>query len=358
MKKISVGQMTALLVLSRMFAEATRFPLTVSDYNMQRFTAILIAKIMLVLMYIPIILFMRKNEGESVISFAVKKSRGLGITVGIIFIVFILFTETLTTCKLQFYASSTIFSQASTLLMIILLELVCGYGVYKGLQAVARVSTVALVILFVFIGLVGIAVWKYADFTFLYPAFVEEGGSFIHEIVSEISRNSEILIIPILMSEVRGKPQKVIYRYIPIIWLLIELMHFLSTVVLGPYLYQVDFPFYILSALSDIALFQRLDGIDVAIWIMGCIIKRALFTLCVKYIADRIFSPKVGTVTALASLAAVGGIAIAVSGNHDILEVLKTVNSTTLPQLICGVAIPLILLPMKKVKGGEQAEQA
>ena len=358
MKKISVGQMTALLVLSRMFAEATRFPLTVSDYNMQRFTAILIAKIMLVLMYIPIILFMRKNEGESVISFAVKKSRGLGITVGIIFIVFILFTETLTTCKLQFYASSTIFSQASTLLMIILLELVCGYGVYKGLQAVARVSTVALVILFVFIGLVGIAVWKYADFTFLYPAFVEEGGSFIHEIVSEISRNSEILIIPILMSEVRGKPQKVIYRYIPIIWLLIELMHFLSTVVLGPYLYQVDFPFYILSALSDVALFQRLDGIDVAIWIMGCIIKRATFTLCVKYIADKIFSPKIGTVTAFASLAAVGGVAMAVSGNHDILELLKTVNATTLPQLVCGVAIPLVLLLMKKPKGGEQGEQA
>lgn len=357
MNKISVGQMTALLVLSRMFAEATRFPLTVSDYNMQRFTAILIAKIILVLMYIPIILFIGKNEGENVVSFAMKKSRGLGIAVGIIFIVFILLTEVLTTCRLQFYASSTIFNKASTVLMIIILELVCGYGVYKGLQAVVRVSVIASVILFLFIGLVGATVWKYMDFSFLYPAFVENGNSFFHEILSEISRNSEIIVLPILMSEVRGNTRQVIYRYIPIIWLLIELMHFLSTVVLGPYLYQVDFPFFILSALSDITLFQRLDGIDVAIWIMSCIIKRAMFTLCVKYIVDKIFSPKIGTVTALVSLAAVGGIAMAIISNRDMLEQLKTITATTLPQLICGVVIPLLLLLMKKPKGGEQAEQ-
>ena len=360
MNKISSGQLAALLVLSRMFAEATRFPLSPSDYNMQRFTAVFAAKIILVLMYIPIILFARKNPGESVISAAVRKNKTLAWTVGVLFILFILVSEIITMCKLQFYASSTIFSEAPTVLLVVLLELVCGYAVFKGVQAIARTGVVVAAVLAVFITAVGFSVWQYAAFTFLYPVLVEDGGSFVNEVILQLGLNVELLIVPVLIGEVRSRPQQAVYWYIPVILILIELMHFLGTVVLGPYLSQVDFPFFLLSALSDIGLFQRLDGIDVAVWILACIIKRAMFTLCIKIIVTKLLGEKAGRIAAYGSLAAVGALTLFVSANNQVLDIFRQINRTLLPLIICGVLIPAVLLfgrsrNEKKAKGGENS---
>ena len=342
--KISSWQLAALLVLSRIFAEATRFPVSTESFNMQRFAAVAAAKLAIVLLYVPILLFIRRHPGENLISFAAGKSKALGWISGALFIIFLVLMEVLTLSKLQFYAAGTIFSDASSFLIVALPVLVCAYGAMKGIQAVARVGSAVAAIMTAFIITVGLSVWRHADLTLLYPAFIEDGSAFFRDFTAEMGGNAEILIFPLLASEVREKPSRTVYVYIPAILVLIEAMYFLEAAVLGPYLAEVNFPFYILSALSDITVFQRLDGIDVVVWIMACIIKLSLFTLCIKSVVSRLSGERAANITAALTLTAASGLGLYVNTDPNLLSLFTNIKSSCAPIIICSVIIPLILL--------------
>lgn len=93
--------------------------------------------------------------------------------------------------------------------------------------------------------------------------------------------NSEILIFAVITDELRSKPYKTVIYYLPLLLILMEFLNMLYNLILGPYMTKVEYPLYIIASLSDIVLFQRLDGIDAIVWLMCGIIKAALLIYCI-----------------------------------------------------------------------------
>lgn len=356
-KKISPYQLAVLLIASRLFSEAVNFPLKNTEYSMQRFWVILIAYAILFLQYIPLIILSGKYGGESPVGLLSQRSRPWAWTGGIIIAVSVLISAVSALCRLRFYASSTIFGQAPPLLLVLLPLLACGLALYKGIQSTARSGVIFTGVFIFFLALIGISLTEKLDFKWLYPAFIEDGESFVSQVLEQIGANSEILYFAALMEHLEEKPQKAVYIYLPAVTLLLELMFMLEMLVLGPFLESVSFPFFTVSALSNIVLFQRLDGIDVAVWTLMCIVKISLALLSVRTIFTRLVSERAGQAAGFIGLAIVGAMAGFFGGSPKFTDIITKILTCGLPMILGGIIIPIIaaVIAAKKPKKEESA---
>lgn len=348
MKKISAIQLCSLLVSSRIFSEAMSFPYEPSPYGMQRFSVIFTAKLILLLLFVPLILFSRKYDGQSVFSVILAKSRICGFIYGGALSFLLTVSAAYTLSRLQFYTTSTIFNSAPSLVFILITLLVCAYGVYKGIEAVGRASLVISVVLIGFIVVVTVAVSGSFETDFLYPKLIERPDDFLSEVITELSKNTEIYIFLIAMGFTNQKPHRAVYFGAGALLLIIELLAIIQTLVFGPYTEELNFPFFILSALSDVVVFQRLDGIDVILWTLISIIRICACVICVKEISLRLVGKKAATVSAGAALVLIGSAAYLTSLNLSLMLLNANVFINTAVIAVTGSLIPLLLLFMRK----------
>ena len=293
-KKISYIQLAVLLTASRLFSEAMNFPLSTVQYGMQRFTVILTAYVILFIEYIPLILLSVKYPGKSALGILAERSKALGWLYTIILTVSIVLASTSSICRMKFYASSTIFGQAPDYLLIILPLIVCAFAVWKGIGATARSGVVFAAVFVGFLILVSISTWNMFDVKWLYPAFIDRGDEFWGEVAEQVGSNSEIIFFSVLAEYAAEKSQRTVYLYVPLVMIILELMYLLEILLLGPFVGDTNFPFYTVSALSDIVLFQRLDGIDVAVWTLMCIVKISLGAICIRTAFERLAGKRAG----------------------------------------------------------------
>lgn len=348
MNKIGYFQLAVLLVLSRIFSEAMNFPLESASYGMQRFTVILTAKLILVILYIPILIFISRHPGENMIEYVCRRNKTFGWVAGILLTLSIFATCVLTVCKLEYYTTSTIINEAPAAFLVISLLLTCAYGFYKGIQSISRVATLVAVAFVAFLTLITFSSAKMMNFNFLYPALIDNPDIFLQEVLIELSKNAEILIFPILCGFVRQSSRNSLIGYIIAITVVIEALTLLETVILGPYMTRLNFPLYMISSLTDLIVFQRLDGIDVVVWIMACVVKLTIFTICLQTIFKTLLHSEIsGKIAAAINLLLTGVAAIYLTGEKAVLLMLKTWYNTALPMLV-GFIIPLIVVIFMK----------
>lgn len=358
-KKISYVQLAVLFTASRLFSEAMSFPLTNTEYGMQRFAVILIAYAILFLQYIPLILLSVKYPGESAMELIIKNNKALGWIYAVIMSVSVLISSLSSMCRMKFYASSTIFGKAPDFLLIILPLLVCAFAVWKGIQATARSGTIFATVFVGFLILVSVSTWHLFDFKWLYPNIVDDADTFWPQVMEQIGSNSEIIYFSVLAEHVAEKSQRTVFWYVPAVMILLELMHLLEVLLLGPFLSSANFPFFTVSALSNIVLFQRLDGIDVAVWTLMCIVKISLSTLCVRTAFDRLAGKKAGIISAMACLITIAALSMTFGGSSKFVIQITAILTGGIPMITCGIIFPvigLILAKVKSNKGGKANE--
>lgn len=359
-KKISYIQLAVLLSASRLFSEAVNFPLSNSEYGMQRFAVIFTACAILFVQYIPLMYLAKKYPGESAVSIVINRCRPLGWIYGILISVSVLISAVSALCRHRFYASSTIFEQAPPVLMIVLLLLACGFALWKGIQGTARSGIIFAGIFVAFLILMTVSVWGLLEPKWLYPALIEDNKKFIKEVLEQIGSNSEIMFFAVLAEHVEEKAHRAIMWYLPVMTVILELMFLLEMLVLGPFLGSANFPFYTVSSLSNIVLFQRLDGIDVAVWTLMCIVKIALALLCIRTVFDRLAGKKAGMIISLSGLVIVGVLAAAYGGSTAFVKTVTRILTIGIPMITTGILFPIITIILaKKIKkkGGENGEK-
>lgn len=351
-KKISLYQLAVLLIASRLFSEAVNFPLKTTEYSMQRFVIIITASLIVFLTYIPLILLSKKREGKGPITLLYERSNPLAWIGGIIIAAASVISAVSALCRLRFYAASTIFGQAPALLLVLLPLSACGFALYKGIQGAARSGAIFTGVFIFFLILISVSLSDKLDFQWLYPAFIEDKDSFAGEVWEQIGSNSEIFYFAALMEFVREKPQRAIYLYVPLVTLILEFMFLLEMLVLGPFLDSVSFPFFTVSAMSNIVLFQRLDGIDVAVWTLMCIVKITLALISVRAIFTRLVSEKAGKIAGYTGLIIVGVLSGFWGGDHGFTHIVTKILTCGIPLILGGVAVPLtgLVLSRKKAK--------
>lgn len=100
-----------------------------------------------------------------------------------------------TVISIQHYITDTLLNNILTISGIAVLVAVSVYGALKGLSAVTRSSVFAAVVFGLLIFLIGVTMWDKVNPDFIYSAFIEDGRYFAKCTLSEISMNSEILIL-------------------------------------------------------------------------------------------------------------------------------------------------------------------
>lgn len=355
--RISALQLGSALFISRLFSEAMSFPLEVSEYTMSRFTAVFAAKLLLFAACLPPLFIARKYPGENVVSAALKKCPALAWIEGLFITAVLFLSFSVTLSKLDYYATSTIFSKAPTLLLIAVITLVCGYGIWKGVETVVRVASAVTALFLVFVAAVIISVSGRFNFDYFYPVLIENGKTFFSQMGSELAKNPEILVFAALMGYVREKPQRTVVLSVPAVLIVIELLIFAETAVFGPYLSKLNFPFYVLSALSGMVLFQRLDGIDVVIWILSCVIKLSLYGICVRTIFGNLVNRRAGAIAAGIFTALGAGLAFFLSQNREAITLLNASGVNMLLLFVGGTLVPLIILLIKPKKTHSEKEK-
>ena len=346
--KISYMQLGAMLILCRIFATAMSFPAEAPLFGMQRFTVIICAKILLAAMFLPVFFIAKNYGGESFLSIAAKKSKALGWVFGVIYGFTLLSMAVISVVKFEYYTSSTIMNKASALLLITLLILVSLYGAYKGVEAMGRAGSIVLAVFAGFLILMVIALAGKMNLVYLYGAVIDNSETFINEVITELSRNSEVLLFAVLAEYVREKAHRAVYVYIAAIGAVILVLAFLSITVLGPYMDSISFPVYTLASMSDIVLFHRLDGIDVGVWVLAAIVKVTLFAIAFQTAAYHLCGEKAARFAPLAFLAATGILGWYFSENKEIIMYAKGFFNTGIPLVISGFVLPLVSLCIAK----------
>lgn len=358
-KKISYAQLAVLLCASRLFSEAVNFPLSNNVYGMQRFAVIFTACAILFLQYIPLMYLAKKYPGESAVSLIVNRCRPLGWVYGILISVSVLISALSAVCRHRFYASSTIFGEAPPVLLIVLLLCACGFALWKGIQGTARSGVIFAGIFVAFLILISVSVWELCDPKWLYPVLIEDKNGFIREVLEHIGSNSEIMFFAALAEYAGDKPHRTVIWYVPVLTVILELMFLLEMLVLGPFLGSVSFPFYTVSSLSNIVLFQRLDGIDVAVWTLMCLVKIALALFCVRTVFERLAGRKAGLAVSFSGLAAVAVLSAVFGGNTAFVRTVTEILTCGIPMIACGILFPIIAIVLAKAikkKEGENGE--
>lgn len=262
MSRISNRQLVITFLACRLSAEMMTMPAETVLYGPDRFTAILLAKIIAALLYIPLILVTLRFKGDSPITCAFRRNKVFGVAVGVILAVTLTATAVQTVISIQHYITDTLLNNILTISGIAVLVAVSVYGALKGLSAVTRSSVFAAVVFGLLIFLIGVTMWDKVNPDFIYSAFIEDGRYFVKCTLSEISMNNEILIFAVITDEIRSKPHKTVLYYLPLLLVILEFLNLLYNLILGPYMSKVEYPLYIIASLSDIVIFRRLDGID------------------------------------------------------------------------------------------------
>lgn len=282
MSKIGWGQLGIVLALSRVFSEAANFPHDDITYGMQRFTVIVLSFVLLAAVLVPIMLLLKRRPNENLFSACRRYSPATAGVLAVIFTVSVFAMMITVTVRLEFYTSSTIFDASPAWLIILFVLIVCLYALLKGLPAVVRTGVFAAGGFLLLLVLVVCGTFENITLKYIYPAIIDSPESLFGDVMREFSKNFEAVTFAALCSEVREKAGKSLVVYFCLTLPALLLMTFLYNTILGEYLDVTGFPFYMLASLSDVSIFQRLDGIDVIVWLTAAVIRLSLLSLAVE----------------------------------------------------------------------------
>lgn len=352
MSRISNRQLVIAFLACRLSAEMMTTPAEMISYGTDRFVAILLAKIIVALLYLPLVFVTLKYKGDSVITCAVRRNKAFGVAVGVILAVILTAVGIQTVISIQHYIADTLLNNILTITGVAVLVAAATYGALKGLSAVTRSAVFAAVIFGLLIFLIGITMWDKVNPEYMYPAFIEDSRYLLKCTLSEISMNSELLIFAVITDEIRSKPHKTVLYYLPVLLVVLEILNLLYNLILGPYMSKVEYPLYIIASLSDIVIFPRLDGIDAIVWLMCGIIKTALLIYCVGRIYT-VCTKKPDTKKAIIVYGFLLFMLCMLFGSdRSLYESFRNIMSGGIHILTGGVIVPLFVLVAGRKKQG------
>lgn len=350
MRKTGWGQLALALFSARIFSEATALPDTDIIYGMQRYSVIILSFVLTAVLYIPLYIISRKNDG-SFIDIAVSKNKAVAVIFGIVWIAAILISMSETALRAYYYTTSTIFEASPSPLMFVIISAVVIYALFKGTEATVRTGVIVSAAFILLLILVLVSLFSEIETKHLYLSVLDRPTTFFGEVLREFSKNSELLIYAVLCGGVREKAHRSIVTYLSVSCGALLLMTFMYNTILGEYMESVNFPFYTLASISDISVFQRLNGIDTIVWTSAAIIKLSLFALSVKTLIEKCFgNENAAYICATVSVLASSGLSLFFADELSAFGVILLIKETSLPLIIVGGIIPLAALIMSVVK--------
>ena len=276
MKQISYGQLIMLLFITRFFKTMTYNHFEyVSAINI--LIELLISVAIQSLILIPFIYIYKKYPGDDVFSLAYNKNKILGHIISALYILYFSIIVFRAVKYFAVFMSHMFGSLHYTKAITIILILAGLYGALVGIESISRSAVFVFVGLCIIIAVIIFTSKSNADVHNITYAPKTKRMGLIEFFIKGIGYNSELCALAILMPKVKKHFVKVIYFYLVLKLIAIELIVYLCVAVLGAYVEICEFPFFKIGAYSKTQFVQRLDPLYMVGWTLCAVTTVSLF---------------------------------------------------------------------------------
>ena len=287
---------------------------------------------------IPIYLLCTKGNLKENLQSETKSKVYKGVAV---FYAIVYFVDALMTVgRFDLFASSELFPGTEMTYFLIGLVGVCIALSFCGIGALGRASTIFTLVVVGATSFASFTLTKDVDSLNFTPLFENGVGKFITDSLTFSLQASEIGAIVIFFPEIKGNIKKHYILWSVLSAVSFSFILFFVVATLGAFSDTQLFPTYTAITLAQFGLFERLDALETAIWILCVVTKLTLYiSLIVKCIcfafpklSEKITSVSVGVV--------ITGFLIFISGN------IQNFGFISFIPLVVGVYVfPVLVLP-------------
>ncbi len=356
-KLISTTQLVTLMLVSRLFTASIYMSSGDIIYGTDAMIAIVAAALIQIILMIPVYFLLKGQGDRDMIACAYMIHPVVGKVSAVLLWLFCLSIAGGTVLSFQYFLSYSAYPIAGAWVIILIFAVAIIYASYMGLEAVARLSFYVFFAFLVMLGFIGVALIPRYSMARVMMPFVEGTTQYPYLILQLLTRNSELILIPMMMPLLKGKVRKSFFGYLLISTVLLEALTGIVVAALGEYAKTQKFPVYTAATIAEMSVLERLDSIYLTVWIFLAFVKAALFL----YMANRCFSYFVRWKTADWSMpiamVIIVGAAVYLSGDVGLFGQFYRFIASGIPMATVLLALPCLLLLLrlaqKKRKGAD-----
>ncbi len=276
--KISGAQLFTMLYISRVFSSLTYNIHTGSKLDgLSILIGSLISLFVQILIVIPIFKLYHRIKDGNIITAGYNCFGKNGIVIAWIYAIYAVLVGINTIVQAMFFLDNAVYTNANSSILVLMFIGLVLYGAISGVESISRVSAIfgvffVVAFLFIFTGLI-----SNIDIYNLSPIFDSPIKQIGVSIFDNLGRNTELVAFILLYPYTKGDKKKTFMSYLILSTITIQIIVFLITTVLANYSGSLVFPFYTLTTISYTSIFQRLDSLHMALWIVLAFIKATMY---------------------------------------------------------------------------------
>lgn len=351
--RISAPQLSLLLFLSCSFSVLEYTPaLGDTQTGLTLLLSTLLGFALQCITVIPLIFLLKKHEGQDLIGCAWLVSPLLGRVLAAVLLVLFLMHLSGGYAIFSIFLTNIVYPQSSSAVVVLLLAFVCSASSTFGLQGTARAASIVCILFAASILFVGAAASDKAALLNLHAIPGDDIADIVNGGFENLSKNTELFVLSMLLPYIAKPKRKGIctYGFLTLLFLFTFLSQFLILLVLGDFGMQQTFPYYALTSVIDISIFQRLDSLHVVLWIFSALFRCTVCILCIKQCTAILFPKKGKRIVHWALLHAAAGFGVFFAEQIPLLRTLNRSRGGVIIAVVCILPLLLHLILIRKEK--------
>lgn len=286
MKKLTTFQLMSIMLCARFFSTMTYFPFAYENAAVYMLGA-LISTALQALILLPAAVFAHAFNGEDPCGLSASKSRVLGYAVSALYLAYFALSAFITVGDFSYFMDYYFTGYIPRIMAVVCSVLAAVYIARMKIGALGKTAVYASAGFIIMTAMV--VCGSISDVYFTNFHFAEESvaNSILSCVRAEFSRNGSLVLFVFLMSELevsKGKKDMSVSRaawyFLAVKIIVLELILFLITVILGDYVQVARLPFFSLAAYSQTGIIERFDGLFMFVWVIIAIVKLSAYIFC------------------------------------------------------------------------------
>lgn len=356
--KISAPQFFSLLYLSTlgsvfMYISSSKILIASTDTLFRPLVYILIGAIVIIPTFLLSSKWSRLGEEKQ----RELKNSKVYKTVSLVYASVYLADAVITTARFDLFASSELFPGSDMTFFIIALVVCCCVLALLGIGGLSRAGTIFTAVVVTATCFVALTLIEEVDLLNFTPVFENGTGKFFSDSLLFSVQASEIGSLLIFMPQIKGNIKKNYGLWLVLGALSFSVVFFFVVGTLGLFADTQLFPTYSAVSLAEFGLFERLDALETAIWIL-CIVAKLTFYIIIV-IKSVGFTVRKLSEKQLAIISAVLISTVIIFVSYDV-ERFGFISSTSVLSVVYAISVlilPMILLIYTYIKGGRVNEK-
>ncbi len=308
-----------------------------------------------ILCAIPIYFLCKNKSFENNLS---QEKASAGYKIIAVFYGAVYFVDALMTVgRFDLFASSELFPGTEMTYFLIGLVAVCVALSFCGFGALCRAGTIFTLVVVSATIFASLALSKDVDFLNFTPLFENGVGKFFYDSLVFSVQASEIGVIVLFFTEIKGKVEKHFIWWAVLSAVSFSFIFFFVIATLGSFADTQLFPTYSAVSLAEFGLFERLDALETAIWILCVVSKLTLYIMAIIKCICFAFPKLSPRITGISIGVIISGVLIFISGNIMNFGFISNTLLTMIVYFVPVVVLPLILLLINFIKRRKQNEK-